>query len=174
MFQKTTYFIDTTTGPKIYTRYHFNPKPLIAILLAILLITSIVFFAAITSTPATAAQNPKITVHCTNANILVFQDLDGNYLAYVQYANAKQFEEIMELNILADESVNDFRLCITEPQKYEIRLDGELVFVHADGVPVPANYNYTLSAQEEKDMLNASSDEVKYLYAELNRIFKIS
>jgi len=171
MFRKNTYFIDTTKGPMIKTRYTLNIKPLITLLLAIIFIaTTLLFVAATTEAP----EEPQITMHCTNANILVFQDLSGNYLAYVRYANAKQLEEIMSLNILADESVNDFRLCITEPHHYEIRLDGELVFVHADDVIPPAKYNYTLSEQEESDMLNASSDEVRYLYAELNRIFKIS
>lgn len=171
MFRKTTYFIDTTSGPMIKTRYTLNIKPLITLLLAIIFIATVLFFVA--ATPASVPEEPKITMHCTNANILVFQDLSGNYLAYVKYANAEQLEEIMSLNIIADESVNDFKLCISEVHHYKIRLDGELVFVHADDVTPPANYNYTLSEKEESNMLDASSDEVKYLYAELNEIFHI-
>lgn len=177
MFTKTTYFIDTTKGPMFKTRYTLNLKALLILIVSIILIASTVLFVAMFSnTNASAAtQEPQITVHCTEYfNDLVFQDLDGNYLAYVQYANAEQFEEIMALNILADESVDNFRFCLTEVHHYEIRLNGELVYAHADDVIPPAKYNTPLTEQEESNMLNASSDEVRYLYAELNRIFKIS
>ena len=167
MFNKTTYFVDTTHGPRMYTRYHLNVKAMLLTLLSIILILSTVCIIA------AAYEPPKITMHCTNANTIVFQDLDGNYLAYVGYANAEQLEEIKGLNISVDESIEDFRLCKTEVHHYEIRLDGEKVFVHADDVTVPAKYNYTLTEQEESDMLEASSDEVKYLYEELNKIFHI-
>lgn len=171
MFNKTTYFIDTTSGPMIKNRYTLNIKPLITLLIAIIFIATTLFL--VTATPANVPEEPKITMHCTNANILVFQDLSGNYLAYVKYANAEQLEAIMNLNIVTDESVDDFRLCVSEAHHYEIRLDGEKVFVHADGVMVPVEYNHPLSEQEESDMLDASSDEVKYLYANLNEIFRI-
>lgn len=176
MFKKTIYFIDTTKGPFIKTRYSLNIKPLIILLIAIIFIatTSLLVSANSAAPDEILPEEPQITMHCTNANILVFQDLSGNYLAYAKYVNSEQLNEIMSLNIIADESVNDFRLCLTEGRYYEIRLNGELVLSHADDIRIPAQYNCPLSDHEESDMLNASSDEVRYLYTELNRIFKVS
>lgn len=176
MFDKTTYLIDTTKGPEMRTRYSLNFKSLLTVLVVVILMAAFAFvIAAIlpkqTDIPVTSS--PQITVHCTDANYLVFQDLEENYLAYIKLASAEQVEEIKKLNVIVDESVENFRSCATDVRYYEIRLDGEIVFYHAKGVPVPAKYNYTLTDQEESDALEASSDEVRYLQKELNRIFYI-
>ena len=169
LIEKSTIIVDTSKGPHMYHRYHLNLKPLLKFLITMILIVAFI----LTTYLVAVAAEPKIEVHCTNANYLVFRGIEtGEYIAYVRLANAEQVEAIKKLNVKADPSVDDFRLCKTEVHHYEIRLDGEKVFVHADDVIPPSNYNYTLTDQELVDMLAASSDEVKYLYAKLNRIFK--
>ena len=169
LFEKSTIIVDTTKGPHMYHRYHLNFKPLLKFLITLILIVAFI----LTTYLIAVATAPKIEVHCTDANYLVFRGIEtGEYIAYVGLANAEQVEAIKNLNVRVDPSVDDFRLCKTEVHHYEIRLDGEKVFVHADDVTPPAKYNYTLTVQEETDMLEASSDEVKYLYEELSKIFK--
>lgn len=171
MFEKMTVIVDTTKGPKMYDRYTFNPKPLLKFLLVIVLITAFI----LTTYLIAIASTPNIEVHCTNANTLVFQEIDSqDYIAYVQLANAEQVEAIKNLNVKVDSSVSDFRMCKTEVHHYEIRLDGDKCFMYADDVKViPSEYNYEMSDKETRDALNASSEEVNYLYWELNKIFKI-
>lgn len=171
LFEKSTIIVDTTKGPHMYHRYHFNFKPLLKFLITTILIVAFILTTYLVAVAAT----PKIEVHCTNANYLVFRGIEtGEYIAYVKFANAEQVEAIKNLKVKVDPSVDDFGLAVREAHHYEIRLDGKKVFVCADDVIPPANYNYTLSAQEEADMLAASSEEVNYLYTELNKIFKTS
>lgn len=175
MFEKTTYFVDTTTGPKIYTRRRLKLLPLLAIIFAILLVASM----ALLATPSTPVQaetfaEPQITLCRTNVNTLIFQDLSGNCLAYVDAATSEQFEQIMALNIIADESVNDFTCCNTNPRYYEIRIGGNIVCCYADDATIPPQYNLDVDDQELLDSLSNSSSETNYLYTELNKIFKIS
>lgn len=161
--------IDTTKGAHHITRYRLNIKQLST--LALLIIASSILFSIISFT----VDIPTVKVHCTNANVLVFQDMDDNYIAYVQYANEEQVAKIKSIpNIIVDQSVKEFRYCATEAHHFEICLGSqrERVFVHSDEVTPPSSYNYTLIEEELEEMLTSSSEETLFLYKELSQIFK--
>lgn len=168
---KTTMLIDTTKGPRMVERYSFNFKPLLKFLLVLVLIMAYLATVCVLA----MSNEPTIEVHCTDANILVFQEIDsGDYIAYVQLASKDQVEQIKNIpKVKVDPSVNNFRLCRTDVKHYEIRLDGEKCYVHNGNTTPPAEYNHTMTDKEIKEALEASSDEVKYLLKHLNKIFYI-
>lgn len=166
---KQIFIIETSNGPKMYTRHVFNFKPLLKVLLTILLIIAS-FTVGLT---LLAVHAPTVEVHCINGT-LVFQGIESKeYLAYVSSASQQQLEDIKHLNIVVDPSVDDFITRSTDVHHYKIRLDGDKCFVHADNEASPSEYNRTLTPSEVQEVLNASSEEVRYLYNELNRIFQI-
>ena len=167
---KKTIFVDTTNGPRIITRHEFNFKPLLKAMLLVAVVLAILMASIV----ITSVAAPKVKVSWATGGSLVFQDMEGNYLAYVDLANADQFEQIKNLNVLVQENVDNFRLCSTEVHHFKIRLglENEKVFVHGKDVVPPAQYNYSLSDSELDEMLDVSSEEAQYLYRELSRIFK--
>ena len=172
MLRKTKYFIDTTKGPIHRTRYEVDWKG--AKRLAIVVLLILAWIIGVISLMGLTTEQETIKVSCTNAGILVFQDMEDNYIAYVSLANAEQVQEIKSIKGLkVDNSVEDFVYCASEVRYFEIRLCGENVFVHADEVSPPSNYNYELSSQELEQMLNDSSEETNYLYGELKKIFTV-
>ena len=162
--------IDTTKGAHHITRYTINKKAVVKFFLL-----TILALAIIVGSISISLDKPVVKVHCTNANILVFQDMDDNYIAYVKYANEEQVAKIKSIpNIIVDQSVKEFRYCSTEAHHFEIRLGSqrERVFVHSDNVMPPSHYNYTLLEEELTEMLASSSEETLFLYKELSKIFK--
>lgn len=173
MFRKTTYFIDTTKGPIHKTTIQIDWKGVKKFAIVLLLIVA--WLICVVSLMGFATEKETVKVSCTNAGILVFQDMEDNYIAYVSLANAEQVEEIKSIKGLElDNSVEDFVYCVSEGRYFEIRLglNGEKVFCHREDVIPPSNYNYELSSEELEQMLNNSSEETQYLYSELKKIFK--
>lgn len=169
LFHKEKLIIDTKKGAHHITRYKLNTKVIKALLLTILALAIIV-----TGIFVLMDNKSTVKVHCTNADILVFQDMNDNYIAYVSSASAEQVEAIKSIpNIEIDESVDNFTCSANEVNFFEINLGSEKVFVYNDSTVTPtSDYNHLLSEKESAEMLASSSEETQFLYEELSHIFK--
>lgn len=169
MFNKEKLIIDTTTGAHHITRYKLNTK-----VIKVLLLTVLAFAIVVIGMFVSIANKPTVKVHCTNADILVFQDMNDNYIAYVSSASVEQIEAIRSIsNLEVDESVDYFTCSANDVNFFEINMSNKKVLVYNDTNVTPSTeYNYLLSEKESAEMLTSSSEETQFLYEELSRIFK--
>ena len=175
ILNKTTIFIDSTSGPRIITKYSLNWKGFLSILLAIALI--IVTLLLITNTnkaEAVVTPEPEIIVRAVcyekGAN-LCFTDMNGHIIAWMRDASQAELDKLKTLEQLEfDSSVEElFIVSKYDSKLFFIDFGGERLLVHADDMFTPSGYTDVLDP-EFQELTNKASMEEKYLYFSLEEL----